>query len=271
MNARELLRDGNVSEALGALQAQIRSEPANSELRVFLFQLLCVTGEWQRALTQLAVVGEMDASTLGMAHVYRNAVHAESLRESVFAGKRTPLIFGEPAQWIALLLEAVKLTAAGELAKSQDLRSEAFESAPTSSGRIDGKPFEWIADADTRLGPMLEAILEGKYYWVPFATIAELHVEEPEDLRDSIWVPARFKWINGGDAVALLPVRYPGSERSDDVAIRLARKTEWVDQGDEVFFGLGQRMLTTDVDDFPLLEVRDVTFANPDLPSASDE
>ena len=32
---------------------------------------------------------------------------------------------------------------------------------------------------------------------------------------------------NGGESIAMLPTRYPGSERSDDGAIVMARKTEW--------------------------------------------
>ena len=42
---------------------QVRSEPANAKLRVFLFQLLCVNGDWDRALSQLNVAGELDAGT----------------------------------------------------------------------------------------------------------------------------------------------------------------------------------------------------------------
>ena len=261
MGAPDLLRQGDVAGALQALQAQIRAEPAKSEHRVFLFQLLCVTGEWDRALTQLAVAGEMDPGTLGMVHVYRSAVQAEALRREVFSGRKTPLIFGDPDEWIALLLEALKLAAIGEIAKGQELREQAFELAPATLGLLNGQPFEWLADADMRLGPMLEAIMNGRYYWIPLHRVAEMQIEEPQDLRDLVWVPARFKWTNGGEAVALLPGRYPGSEASADPMVRLARRTEWVDQGHGVYFGLGQRMLATDADEFPLMEVRTVVLS----------
>jgi type VI secretion system protein ImpE len=260
MDARELLRGGDIDSALQALQAQIRSEPASAELRVFLIQLLCVNGDWDRAMTQLAVAGDIDAGTLGMVQVYREAVRLEALRSAVFAGRTTPLIFGDPERWVALLLEALKLTAQGEHAKGQSLREEAFDAAPATRGRINGAPFEWIADADLRLGPMLEAIVNGRYYWIPFNRIAEIRIEEPEDLRDLVWMPAELKWSNGGDAVALLPTRYPGSEASADTAIRLARRTEWQEHGDGLYFGLGQRMLATDVDEYPLMEVRDINL-----------
>ena len=70
--------------------------------------------------------------------------------------------------------------------------------APTASGTIDGKPFEWIADADPRLGPIMEAMVDGKYYWVPFTRLSRLDIEAPADLRDQVWMPAHFTWSNGG-------------------------------------------------------------------------
>ncbi len=199
-----------------------------------------------------------------MVQVYRQAVQCEALRAEVFAGERTPLIFGDPEQWIALLLEALKLTGKGDLAGGQALREQAFDAAPASAGRVNGAPFEWIADADPRLGPMLEGVVNGRYYWIPFHRIAEIRTEEPEDLRDLVWMPAELKWTNGGEAVALIPTRYPGSEAHPDPNIRLARRTEWQDRGDGVYFGLGQRMLATDADEYPLMEVRDVNLEVPD-------
>jgi type VI secretion system protein ImpE len=263
LDARELLRDGEIDAAMKALQAQIRSEPANAKLRVFLFQLLCVNGSWDKARTQLELAGEMDAGTLGMVQVYREAMLNEALRTEVFAGRKTPLIFGDPQQWIALLLEALRLTGIGEVAKGQALRAEAFEQAPATSGRLNGKPFEWLADADSRLGPVLEAVVNGRYYWIPIGHIAEIKIEEPEDLRDLVWTPAQFKWTNGGDAVGLIPTRYPGSEAETDPNVRLARRTDWNELGSDCYVGVGQRMLATDAGEYPLMEVRDLIFETP--------
>jgi type VI secretion system protein ImpE len=65
---------------------------------------------------------------------------------------------------------------------------------------------------------------------------------------------------NGGEKVALLPVRYPGSEASADSAIRLARKTEWAELESETVVGLGQRMFATDGNEYPLLDTRSIMF-----------
>jgi type VI secretion system protein ImpE len=144
----------------------------------------------------------------------------------------------------------------GEVEQSQQVRDDAFAAAPVTSGVIDGQPFEWIADADARLGPMLETIINGRYYWVPFNRIGEIRIEAPADLRDVVWMPAYFTWANGGESVGLIPTRYPGSQASADPQLRLARRTDWADRGAELFAGLGQRMLATDTGEYPVMDAR---------------
>lgn len=258
--AEEYLRAGNLGECLAAVQGQVRQQPAESKHRVFLFQLLSVMGQWDRALTQLNVAAELDPGCAILAQMYAPALQCEALRAEVFAGRRTPLVFGEPEPWIGEMIQANQLSATAQHAAAQALRTQALEAAPATAGMIDGQPFEWIADADGRLGPMLELILNGRYYWVPFNCIRAIHTEAPADLRDVVWLPAQLQWTNGGEAFALIPARYPGSEVSNDDAIRLGRKTEWVAPEQGVEFGLGQRLLATDAADYPLLATRAITL-----------
>ena len=107
------------------------------------------------------------------------------------------------------------------------------------------------ADADSRLGPVLEAVINGRYYWVPFSRLTKIELEPPEDLRDMVWMPAHLQFENGGESVALIPTRYPGSETAEDGLIALARKTVWEEIAPDTHRGLGQRILTTDTDDVP--------------------
>ena len=254
--AESSLRHGDLAGALAQLQEQVRNQPANAKLRVFLFQLLCVRGEWERALNQLKVASGLDAAALAMAQMYGEAVRCEAIRTDVFSGKKVPMVFGEPEQWLALLIESLLVAGRGEMAKANELRARAFEEANTSSGEINGQPFEWIADADSRLGPVLEAVINGRYYWVPFERLSGVTVEEPEDLRDMVWMPAQLQFANGGEMVALIPTRYPGSESSNDGLVALARKTIWQEVAPDTHHGLGQRVLATDVAEVPLLDVR---------------
>jgi type VI secretion system protein ImpE len=256
--AERSVREGDLASSLMALQGQVRREPSRADLRVFLFQLLAVLGEWERALTQLNVAADLDAKALAMAQMYRETLRCERLRADVFAGRRSPVVFGEPDEWIALLVESLLVTGTPRAGESDSLRARAFEAAPASAGSLDGKAFEWIADADMRLGPVCEAIINGQYYWVPFGRFSKVVIDAPADLRDLVWMPAQFHFANGGEAVGVIPTRYPGSEASTDRLIRLGRRTDWIETAPGVYSGLGQRVFTTDGGEHPLLDVRTI-------------
>jgi len=259
-SAEELFAAGDLAGCLAQLQGEVRKQPAAAKLRVFLSQLLMVTGDWDRAINQLTVAAEIEAGALPMLHAYSAAIQCERLRAQVFTGERSPLVFGEPLPWIAQLLQALSVQAHGHAEQAAALRGEALEAAAATAGTLNGTAFEWIADADSRLGPILEVLLNGAYYWVPFERIQRIVIEPPADARDLVWLPAQLTWSNGGEAMGLLPVRYPGSESSADPAIRLSRKTEWQDLGSGHYAGLGQRVLSTSADELGLLEVRELVL-----------
>jgi type VI secretion system protein ImpE len=262
--AERSLKDGDPAAALAQLQELVRARPADARLRVFLFQLLCVLGQWQRALNQLEVACGLDASALAMKQMYGDAVRCEAIRAQVFDGDKSPMIFGQPDQWLALLIESLLASGHGEPQRSQDLRARAFDEAPASQGTIDGRPFEWIADADSRLGPVLEAVINGRYYWVPFSRLIKVQLEAPEDLRDFVWMPAHLQFENGGESVALIPTRYPGSEAAGDGLISLARKTVWEAIAPDMHRGLGQRTIATNAEETPLMEIREIVLTGSD-------
>jgi type VI secretion system protein ImpE len=85
-------------------------------------------------------------------------------------------------------------------------------------------------------------------------------VDAPQDLRDLVWLPAHLYFENGGESVALIPTRYPGSERSADENVALAKKTTWSEPLSGFFVGLGQRILATDTGETPLTEVREIVL-----------
>lgn len=258
LSAEQLLQEGDIRGALRNVQEQVRKQPEKASLRIFLFQLLAVLGDWGRALNQLNVLGDLENDAWPLVHLYRGALACEVFRAEVFAGRRKPLILGEPPPWIVLLLESLRLLNEGHPARALVSRDQAFEQAAESVGDINDQPFSWIADADGRLGPVLELIINGRYYWAPFSQVRGISTKKPADLRDLVWLQAQFTWVNGGQTVGLIPARYPGSESSKYSAIQLSRKTEWRELADGIQQGIGQRMLTTDLDEYPLLEVRSV-------------
>ena len=53
-------------------------------------------------------------------------------------------------------------------------------------------------------------MISGRYFWIPVQNIRQIKIEPPTDLRDLVWLPVHFTWANEGEAVGLIPSRYPG-------------------------------------------------------------
>ncbi|MEO1017171.1 MAG: type VI secretion system accessory protein TagJ [Pseudomonadota bacterium] len=255
---RAAIKNGELDEALELAQAAARSAPADSKHRVLLFQLYAIFGDWNRSLRQLEIVSDLDPNAELMARTYRQLLACEAVRQDVFSGKRAPLGMGQPEAWFGMLIEALRLDGSAEPMAAKAMRDQAFEAADTTPGTLNGEPFDWIADGDERLGPCVEAIINGRYFWIPVERLKSVEVTAPEDLRDLVWLPTNLTFAHEGKTVAFIPARYPASEDSSDPLIRLARKTEWEESSAGGYRGVGQRMLATDLGETPIMEIREI-------------
>ncbi|MEL6479162.1 MAG: type VI secretion system accessory protein TagJ [Pseudomonadota bacterium] len=256
------LAAGNLEDCRTALFDAVRAAPDDPELRAFLFQYLCLVGDWERADKQLDVLGEMTPASLDMVNDYRTAIRAEMVREAVWAGEISPPIFGEPRDWMAKLVQAQAHEARGETGPAHDLRAEALAEAPAEPGLLNGTRFAWFADADTRLGPVFEMIINGEYHWIAMADVARLELHAPKNVRDLVWAVCILTLTNGASLPVFMPARYPGAAQSGDAGLILGRRTEWTALAGEHAAGHGQRLFATDTGDLPALELRDLSFDN---------
>jgi type VI secretion system protein ImpE len=248
---------------LAMLRGMLRHDPADQRARMFLFQLLCIEGEWDKARMQLGTMARLspEAQMLGVA--YGQAIQGELARGACFAGRGRASVLVDPLGWSVGLAEAMQAEASGDVALSVQLRSDALDRCPDVRGTIDGEPFETLFDGDTRFGPVLEAIVAGRWGLIPFSAIDEIVSAGPVDLRDLVWQPAEVRFRDGPALAALLPVRYPGVEAEADAGLRLARRTEWR-EADYALHGAGQRVWTTGAgDEVGILAFRRIKFARP--------
>ena len=255
-----LLRSGDVAGTRAALIEAVRARPGDDRVRMFLFQLLCVTGEWDKARKQLETLVQVAADAQMLGVTYNQAIEAERLRADVFAGKAAMPVLAGMGGWVESLARSISFAAQGDVDAAEVARDAAFEDAPDTPGSIDGRAFEWIADADMRFGPSFEAIVAGRYGLVPFDAVQSLTTDGPRDLRDVLWLPVQMALRSGQTIAAFLPARYPGSEQADTGATQLGKQTDWVDRpwGQA---GLGQRLWTlSDDSEVGLLEFRELTF-----------
>ncbi len=259
-DADALLRQADVDGARAALVEAVRAAPGDQRLRMFLFQLLAISGEWDKARNQLQSLAQLSPEAQMLSVTYNQAIEAEKAREAVFSGAaEAQLLMGEGG-WAEGVARALTKFARGEDAEGEALRDAAFDEAPEMPGTCDGRRFDWISDSDSRFGPTFEVILGGKYGLLPFDEIKSITSTGPEDLRDTIWYPVEMEFRNGHSAAAFLPARYPGTEKATSGLERLGRVTEWTerDWGQQ---GSGQRLWTfSDDRDCGILEFRKIEF-----------
>ena len=256
-SADDLLRSGDLDGARSALIEGVRRNPGDVETRLFLFQLLAVRSEWEKAATHLGALAKLSPEAAMLAVVYNQAIAAERNRAAVFSGSEDAIVHGD-FPWAGGIAQALRYDAAGKVDEAVELREAAFEAAPDTAGEIDGERFEWIADADPRFGPCVEAIVGGRYGLLPFAAVSTLKSEGPKDLRDIVWYPVEILLKTGASIAALLPARYPGV--ATDPAEQMARATDWHDSPAGQI-GSGQRLwATSGVGDRGLLSVRSIVM-----------
>ena len=230
MTSRELYQAGRLEEAVQALGSELRNDPTDIRRRTFLFELLCFTGEYDRAEKQLDILGDAGNEAAMGTLLYRSALQAARTRRDMFEKQTFPL------------------SAEGELV----------------GGTLNGQAFESIEDADPRIGARLEVFAAGAYLWLPFEHIASVRTEPPKRLRDLIWIPAmlqtgpKCKGLDLGEV--LLPVLTPLVSKHPQNSVRLGRETVWEEAGGETV-PAGQKLLLVDGEEIPILEVRNLLFA----------
>ena len=232
MTAKELYQAGKLNEAIQALVADLRNDPADARKRTFLFELLCFAGQYDRAEKHLEVLAQSGVDSATGSLLYRAALAAEKSRCDLFEKKDYP---GLPAD------------------------------AGNTKGTWNGKPFESLEDADSRIGPRIEMFAAGQYMWLPLAHVSSIEIPAPKRLRDLLWAPAlvrtgkAFKGQELGEV--LIPVLSPFSFRHADDEVKLGRSTVWEESAEGVF-PYGQKMMVVDGEDVPILELRTLEMAD---------
>lgn len=230
MGPQALFQAGKLNEAVAALSAEVRDNPADAKRRTFLFELLCFQGDYDRAEKHLQVLAGAGPEAQMGATLYLSALNAERTRHKLFEEQDYPPV---PA------------------------------SVAPRKGTLNGKPFESFEDADPRVGPRLELFAAGAYLWIPLEHVEAIETEKPTRLRDLIWLRAMvrtgpaFRGTELGEV--LLPVLAPFSYKDPDDQVRLGRATGW-DEVNGVNVPFGQRLFSVDGEDIPILEIRRVEF-----------
>ena len=148
MSAHDLFHEGKLDEALAAQIEQVRNHPTDLSRRIFLAEILCFTGDLDRADKQLDTVGHQDPKAMPVATIFRHLIRAAQARIDCFETGRVPDLLGELQGSSRLLLQSLVHLRGGDNAQALGLsesvrgvsrvkpRSTTFATSTTSPPRF---------------------------------------------------------------------------------------------------------------------------------------
>lgn len=270
-----LRKTKTLTDAQHLLEEQVRAAPEDAGLRWVLAQWCCLQEDWPRALKLAQTTAKLQPSYVQSAQVLRALVQAQQQRAQVFAGKQVAGQVLPWMPWVEQLAQALQQHSQGETNKADALRLAALEQVPPWCGQTPVGSCTWIADSDSRLGPVCELIAAGSYRWLPWADIVKLETLQPTTLLDLMWLPAQvtLKASAVGDkpVSAYIPTRYPGTlpyiqqnacPESLRLSLLLGCETLWQDSSETAVCGIGQKTWISDAGDFSLFESKILTSSS---------
>jgi type VI secretion system protein ImpE len=234
MTAQQLLQAGKLDEAIQAVSAEVRDNPQDTKRRTFLFELLCFSGDFDRAEKHLDLAAQGSQGAEMGALLYHAALHADRLRHDMFSKQTYPT-------------------------------PKSVAEASEVSFTINGKHYNALTDADPRVGANLEVFAAGSYMWIPYNLLESIEIAPPKRLRDLLWLPAKVRTSSKYEerelGEVLLPVLTPFAAKHADPNVRLGRATLWEETTGGEAVPVGQKMLLADEEEWPILDIRSVQIA----------
>ena len=258
--AKTQLDAGNLKGATEAALAAVKANPTDVQTRIFLFELSCFSGDWERAERQLDVIGHQDANAMIGSLIYRQSFEAERKRARYFSDSLKPEFLATPPDYIYGLLTANNRLREGNAAEAREILDTVDAERPAFACQVNGAEVADFRDYNDLTMAVLEAIIKDSYVWIPFEQIVKIEITPPKSLRDLFWIQAKVETENGTNGEMFIPSLYDNSWKSGDDQIRLGRMTDWRDAGSEIFIGEGMKMFWIDGQDKPILEIETIEF-----------
>ena len=262
-NAGELFRAGKLAEAVTAQIEVVRSKPSDQPARLFLFELLSFAGDWDRAAKHIDALSLDDPDLHLAAANFRNCLVSERVRSNVLAGG-TPEYLLEPNPGTKLRQEAFAAFAKGDKPGFFAKINESNEAIPTLKITLNGKPFEFLRDADDLFAGVFEVFAKGNYYWVPMDQVASLAMNPPKFPRDLLWVGANMTLVDGSTGPVYLPGLYLGSPTHGLETVKIGRERDWMPIDPEsptLMRGFGPRVYLVGDEEANLADMRELIIA----------
>ncbi|MEO2017985.1 MAG: type VI secretion system accessory protein TagJ [Fuerstiella sp.] len=258
----EFFQLGKLSDAIAATTEAVRDKPTDIASRSMLSELLCFSGDLERADKQLDAAAQVDPESLVGASMLRHLIRSELSRREVFDNGRVPEFLTQPSEAQQKRLKALMSVREGDFETANGLLSEAEEAESSIGGECDGTAFDGFRDLDDVLGPTIEVYTAtGKYYWLSSEEVFSLEFSSVEHISDMLWRAAEIETVGDVAGRVHIPALYHGSHESEDERMRIGRATDWIQHNDATpVRGIGQREWLIEDDAIPITSVKSITF-----------
>lgn len=255
------LKAGELDEAIGLMNAEIRANPKDTNRRAVLVELLCFAGNLERADTVLDAISTVDpGAAVGVAMV-RQLVRAEQARQQFYSDGRVPEFVKKPGGAMELELRAAIAQREGASAEAASLLAEAEAIRLRAPGTLDGVAFDDFRDLDDLSAAHFEVLTAtGKYYWIPVESITSLEFRPPGRRRDLLWRRAAMAVTEGPDGEVFIPAIYPFRGAAATPRHRLGYATDFLGEETGPKFEIGLRTLLVGEEGRTILELGKLEF-----------
>ncbi len=263
MDPKELIRAGKLTDARQQLINSVKRYPGDSGLRVLLFQVLSLLGDWEKAQRHIDIIAAQDVKAEAGIMPYKNLLQGERVRQEVYHLERRPEFLPKAPAYAERYFLGLEQLKNNEFESAEEIFELLEGDRPSPAGRLNDRSFVDIRETDSFLSYFLEAFVHERYVWIPFESIREMILPTPESLFDLIWIPAQITAWSGLTLNCFLPVVYPESPFHEDDRIKMGRMTDWRPLGGPFYKGLGQHVFQIGDEDVPLLEIRELMLNQP--------
>ena len=264
LKGSELYTAGQLTEALDAMNEEVKRHPTDQTRRGFLAELLCISGDLERADKQLDMLGKQDPKAAIGVGILRQLVRAEQARQQFYSEGRVPELLGAPSEHLQKHLEASVLLRDGQPGQAAELLHQAEEQRRPVAGTCNGESFDDLRDLDDLTACFFEVLTNnGKYFWIPMDTVVSVEFHRPERPRDVLWRRAQLSVHDGPDGEVFFPAIYADGDDVSSDQTRLGRATDWIGGHGAPVRGVGQRTFLVGTSDRPIMELESLEFTPP--------
>lgn len=260
--AKTLLSANDIEGAINAAINHVKGKPTDMTARTFLFELLALAGEYDRADKQLDVLGQQDANALIGAQIYRQCTDGERKRQKVFTADAVPEFITARPAYVQYLLDAIRELRNGNADAAREKLEQSEEERPAIAGKLNGeKGFADFRDYNDLTASVLEIFLKGEYIWLPLEFIKKIEIPSRKNLRDIYWTQATVEMKDGTNGEIHLLGLYANTFKHSDNEIRTGKATDWIEAGGDIYAGAGTRLFWYDGEAKPLVEIETIEFS----------